>query len=831
MALETGLSSAPLGISLPPSDELPGGPAVVDMLEDGGAEVTFGSEEDSEAAAPEVPFDANLAEHLAPEELAKIATDVIDGYTADRMSRKEWEQTFERGFDLLGLKLIELNEPFEGACSAVHPLIIESAVKFQSKASQELFPAGGPVKTQIVGDASPEVEQQALRVKEYMNYQLTEEMPEYFDELEMLLFALPIIGSCFKKTYWDAAAGRPVSEYVPAHHFFVSYYASNLRRAERYTHVVYRSPNDLRKDQVAGIYFDDPENPLPKATMPQQSDISRKIDKVMGLSQPSDNLPQYTLLEQHVYLDLPGFEDKDATGVPTGIALPYIVTVEEQTKRVLAIRRNWNAADAKREKLLHFTHYKYVPGFGFYGLGLIHLVGNLTMAATVAMRSLTDAGQFATLPGGFKAKGVRVTKSGPIAPGEWRDVEATGMDLAKAIVPAPYKEPSVTLFNMFKELVAAGQKFADTTEQVVADAPSYGPVGTILALLEASTKFFSAVHKRLHKAQRDEFRILARINSVSLQDSYPYKTASADRTIMKSDFDGRVDVLPVSDPNISSQAHRMALGQAIQGLATANPDLYDRREVSRYLLSSLGVQNVDKLMPPPPQAQPADPVTDIMNATRGLPIQAFPGQEHDAHIQVKLAFVQDPANGAHPVMQNVVPILLANIREHVILKYQEQMTGMMQSAMQQGAPPEAMNDVMAHAADQIKSANAAMAQMGGDPAAMLAQAELLDVQVKKQKNEQDFVLGIAQAAVKNREADRKERELNFKALESGVKISADVNKHQKTIDAKLATTAIQQADRAQDRQDKKEIAKATLRSKEVQAANKPKPAGGGGGSK
>jgi hypothetical protein len=813
MALEAGLSSAPIGLPGPQSiGDL--GPATLETLEDGVVEVTFGGEEPEAEAPAEVPHDANLAEHLDPEALTKVAKDVYDRYKVDEASRAEWEQTFEKGFDLLGLKLKELNEPFKGACSAVHPLIIESAVKFQSKASQELFPAGGPVKTQIIGKSTPEVEQQALRVKEFMNYQLTEVMDEYFDELEMLLFALPIVGSCFKKTYWDAAAGQPVSEYVPAQHFVVSYYASNLKRAERYTHVIYRSPNDLKRDQVAGIYV---EADIPKApAQPIQTKIGRKIDQVMGLQQPSDVSPQHTLLEQHVDLDLPGFEDS------TGIALPYIVTIEQDSLKVLAIRRNWDVTDPKRKKLLHFTHYKYVPGFGFYGLGLIHLVGNLTMAATVAMRSLTDAGQFATLPGGFKAKGVRVTNNNPIGPGEWKEVEATGMDLAKAIVPLPYKEPSATLFQMFQELVRAGGKFADTTEQVVADAPSYGPVGTILALLEASTKFFSAVHKRLHKAQRAEFKILARINSVSLEEVYPYEVESGNREILKADFDGRVDVLPVSDPNISSQAHRLALSQAVGGIATANPDLFDRRELARHQLSAMGIQNIDKLMPPPPQAQPQDPITDIQSAVRGLPIMAFPGQEHDAHIQVKMAFLNDPANGQHPTMQSVIPVLMANIREHVVQKYQEQMGGFMQQAQQQGAPPEAMADIMAHAAGEIQRGNAALGMQGGDPAAMLAQAELMDVQVKKDKNEKDFMLGIAKAAVDNREIALKERLASVTSMEKGVKIRTDMTKHQQTIDAKLAVEALQQADRAQDRQDKKEIAKAGLQQKREQAATRPK---------
>ena len=457
-----------------------------DIEEDGGVVVNFEESIEIENKPDIQEWFENLAEKVDDYDLSEIAEGVFERYDADKSSRQEWESMFERGFDLLGLKLEEASEPFEGACTAVHPLLIESAVKFQSKASGELFPASGPVKTHIMGDFTTEKEVQADRVEQFMNYQLTEQMPEYFDEFERMLFHLPLIGSAFKKVYYDSALERPVSEFVPIDQFYVSYYASDLRKADRYTHIIYRSPHDLRKETMSGMYMD---IDLPEAYVPEPSPISSKIDTVMGLAQTGEDDPQYVLLEQHCYLTLP--EDKECAD---DVALPYIVTIEEQSRKVLSIRRNYRPDDPTKSKIMHFVNYRFVPGFGFYGLGLIHFLGNLTMTATAAMRALVDAGQFANLPGGFKAKGVRIVgDNDPIAPGEFKEVEATGIDLSKSIVPLPYKEPSSTLYQMLNFITATGQKFADNTEKVVSEAASYGPVGTTMALLEASSKFFSAI--------------------------------------------------------------------------------------------------------------------------------------------------------------------------------------------------------------------------------------------------------------------------------------------------------------------------------------------------
>ena len=731
---------------------------------DGGVTVDFGSEEvlmDEEPIGLGEWYD-DLCEKIDEDDLNDIAIQVYDNYQSDKESRGEWEDMFERGFDLLGLKLQDATEPFEGACTAVHPLLIESAVKFQSKASQELFPAAGPVKTQIIGKQTPEKEMQANRVKDFMNYQLTEQMTEYFDEFERMLFHLPLIGSAFKKIYYDANLKRPVSEFVPIDQFYVSYYASDLRRADRYTHVIYRSPNDLKRDISAGIYN---EIDLPQAGIPEQGALEEKMNTILGFSPSSDNDPQYVLLEQHCYLDLP-----EPYNDPDNVALPYIVTVEEKSKRVLSIRRNFNQDDPNREKKIHFTHYRFVPGFGFYGFGLMHFLGNLTMTASAAMRALVDAGQFANLPGGFKAKGVRVVgDNDPIAPGEFKEVESTGIDLSKAIVPLPYKEPSSTLYQMLTFVAAAGQKFADSSEQVISDNASYGPVGTTMALLEASSKFFSAVHKRLHKSQKDEFRLLASIDYEYLPAKYPYEIPNADQHIFRKDFDGRVDVLPVSDPNIPSNAHRMMMAQmALQLAQNSPPGMFNLEALNRTILNSANMPNVEEILPPKQQPQKLDPVSDIMAATKGLPIAAFPGQDHEAHIQVKMSYLQDPANGANPIMQRIAPVIQANIQEHSVMKYQEQMSGMTQQLAQGSQDPAVIEQAMAQAAQQVMQANQMAAQgMGQSVEQQTIQLQKDQLMLEKEKLDLTSLKDTAEMQLKNRELNLKEDTLKVQTIKEG----------------------------------------------------------------
>ena len=763
--------------------------ATFEVADDGGVIVDFASEDVTMQPSEDIAeWYGDLCETLEEQQLYEIASDVIENYQADKDSRGEWESMFERGFELLGLKLQPGSEPFEGACTAVHPLLIESAVKFQSKASGELFPSSGPVKANILGKHTPEKELQANRVQNFMNYQLTEQMPEYFDEFERMLFHLPIIGSAFKKIYYDSTLKRPVSEFIPIDQFYVSYFATDLRNADRYTHVIYRSPVELEKDIIADVYKD---VDLPEPNQTNVTSFTAKMDTILGLSPSSDKDPQYILLEQHCYLDIEG---KDQS-------LPYIVTVEEQSRQILSIRRNYEQNDPNMEKRSHFVHYRFVPGFGFYGLGLIHFLGNLTMSATAAMRSLIDAGQFANLPGGFKAKGIRIVGDNePISPGEFKEVEATGVDLAKAIIPLPYKEPSSTLFQMLQFVASAGQKFADSTEQIVSDAASYGPVGTTMALLEASSKFFTAIHKRVHKSQRDEFRILAKIDYDYLPNEYPYDVPFEDRSIFKIDFDGRVDIVPVSDPNIPSNAHRMMMANmALQMAQQSPPGMFNLEALNRTILHAANMPNLEEILPPKIEPKPMDPVSDIMAATKGIPIAAFPGQNHDAHIQTKMAYLQDPANGANPIMQRLRPLLEANIQEHSVMKYQEQMNGMAQQAIEQLPPEQQQNPAvvemaMAQAAQQVMNANQAMG-IAQSPEQQLVALEQAKVELEKQKLQSDTVVQAAEMELKTKKLELEENEQIIDMLKDG------------------ATEKFKKEKAALDRESKKDIKKMEVLSK------------------
>ena len=720
---------------------------------DGEVEFEIEGEEEIEVTPMMGEHYSNLVETLDDDKLSEIGLQVIDGYEADKESRSEWEETFERGFDLLGLKLQETSDPFEGACTAVHPLLIESAVKFQSKASQELFPSGGPVKAAILGNVTPEREMQAQRVKQFMNYQLTDQMPEYFDEFERMLFNLPLVGSSFKKIYYDMTLERPVSEFVPIDQFYVSYYATDLRRADRYTHVIYKSPNDIKRDIESGMYAD---VDLPNASVPEQSGIGSKIDEIMGLAQGEANDPQYTLLEQHCFLNLNDDEE--------GIALPYVVTADLESRKVLSVRRNYDENDPKFQKKLHFTHYKYVPGFGFYGLGLIHFLGNLTMTATTAMRSLVDAGQFANLPGGFKARGVRmVGDNSPISPGEFKEVEATGVDLSKAIIPLPYKEPSQTLMAMLDFVVKTGGQFADSTEQIVADSTNMGPVGTTMALIEASSKFFTAIHKRLHKSQKDEFQLLAQINFDFLPPSYPYEVIGGDT------------------------------------------GTFNTRALYREVLLAANFPNLDQVMPPEPKPEPRDPMGDIMAISQGLPIKAYPGQNHKAHIIFKTAFLEDPAIGKNPLMKAGVPILESNIREHILLQYQEQLGGMVE-ASGVANDPQTMELVMAQAAQEIAQANMNM-QAAVSPEQQMLLNEKARIELDEQRVEIDAAKDAANLAIKDRETNLKEDEVAIKALDAAGKLEVK-NSETATKYAELAARLALDAEKLGDEKDEKQAARA-----------------------
>ena len=732
--------------------------------------------QDEVVAEIEIPHFANLAEYLGDDELSDIADKVIEGFEADKDSRSEWDETLTRGLDLLGLKFEETGTAFEGSCAATHPLIIESAVKFQSKASQELLPAAGPVRTQIIGDPDSQIVQQANRVRRFMNYELTEMMPEYFDEMERMLFHLPIVGSAIVKMYYDGGLERPTAEHIPIDQFYVNYAATDLRRADRYTHVIYKSPVDLRRDIAAGMYRDVEDLSEQPDSNRSDNEISAKIDEIMGLHGNNSEDPEYTLLEQHVFMQL---EDDDQ-------AYPYIITVEESSQAVLSIRRNYREDDPRAEKMIHFTHYRFVPGFGFYGLGLIHLIGNLTMTATSAMRALVDAGQFANLPGGFKAKGVRVVgNNDPISPGEFKEVEALGMDLNKAIVNLPYKEPSSTLFQLLGFVTGAAEKFADQTDQVINDSTNYGPVGTTMALLEASAKFFTAVHKRLHHSQRQQFKILAEINQTFVPlNGYPYATPEGDMMVFAQDFDGRVDVLPVSDPNIPSRAHRLSLASLALQLAAQTPaGTFNTRELVRQVLEAADFPNIDQIITSPQQAQPLDPMSDLLMATKGMPIAAFPGQDHEAHIKVKTLFLQDPTSGGAESMKQYVPAIQANIREHTMMRYKEQVEGVVaqtvpqeqyQMAVQQGL----QEAIIADAAAQVSQANQIM-DAQGSPEQQLLQLEMEKLQLEKERLGIDAAKDAADIAVKNRKLDLQDEKQIADAYRDGVRLSTQTDQQEK----------------------------------------------------
>jgi hypothetical protein len=690
----------------------------------------------------------NLVEYIDDHDLDTIAADAVARYKLDKESRADWEAAAGAGLKLLGVKLEKTSEPFEGACGAHHPLILESAVKFQARASNELFSAKGPVKTTIIGKTTPEKEKQASRVRQHMNYQIMYLMGEYFDETESLLFYLPIVGSAFKKMYFDTHKGRPVAEYVSADDLVVNSLSTNLKNAHCITHVIRRTHNDLLKDFDSEFYAEIDLQPAGgTVSLEEEGAIRVESAETMGYSTVSED-KIYTLLEQYVYLNLPGKFANEK-----GIAWPYIVTVELESQKVLAIRRNWSESDEKLKcRQCPFVHYKFVPGLGFYGLGYVHLLGNLQVTLTSCLRSLVDSGMFANLQAGFVDKRLRIRSSdGPLKPGQFKEVEAGGIDLDRAIKLIPFKEPSQTLFAMYQFIEARGQKFADATEQIIADSTNYGPVGTTLALLEASTKFFSGVHKRLHKAQKEEFDILANINFNTLDNEVEYDTVEDTLQISSADYDGRVDVIPVSDPNMSSQSQKLTVSQAVYTAALQNPSIHDLREVSRDYYATIGVdeEKIEKFLPAPQEPQQLDPLSDLLALQQGKPIKAFQGQDHDAHIAVKTAFLQDPASGGNPMFANRAPLVQANIQEHMLLKFQESIAGTAAESGQQGDLTE---QIVAQNAQKVAQQNQKIAEMEGQSPdvarSKLAEAEYLRALNEGRRQQADFALDSAEMGLK-----------------------------------------------------------------------------------
>ena len=643
---------------------------------DGGAIIEALGEMMSEGPEEDIPHNANLAEYLDDGYLGEISSDLRASYEEDLESRSEWEETYTKGLDQLGVRYEERSQPFEGASGVTHPLIAESVTQFQAQAYKELLPSGGPVKTQIVGLQDQEREDQATRVKDFMNYQIMEVMEEFDPDMDQLLFYLPLSGSTFKKVYFDEAKQRAVAKFIPAQDLVVPYAASDLQTASRVTHVLRMDANEVRKMQIAGFYrdvelgkYDEDEN-----------EVRQKVDELQGTSRTyTDEI--YTILEMHVDLDLEGFEDMAPDGEPTGIAIPYIVTIDEGSGEVLAIRRNFAEGAGLAKKTQYFVHYKFMPGLGFYGFGLIHMIGGLGRAATSILRQLIDAGTLANLPAGFKARGVRVRNDDePLQPGEWRDIDAPGGNIRDSIIPLPYKEPSGTLAQLLAALVEGGRRFVSLADQQTADANGQAPVGTTVALLERGMKVMSAIHKRLHYSQKQEFRVLARIFRDNLPAEYPYEVEGGNRTIMAQDFDERVDVIPVSDPNIFSMAQRVTLAQTQLQLAQSNPQMHNLHSAYRRMYQALEVQNIDEILPPPPQPKPLDPAIENARALMGEILNTFPDQDHDAHLRMHLTFMKTPLVMTSP---QVMGTFYAHVMEHVSQKARQMVMNEIQQIISQ----------------------------------------------------------------------------------------------------------------------------------------------------
>jgi len=641
------------------------GPIEVTPEEDGGATLDF------EPGAINVPgtenhFD-NLADILPDDILEPIGSDMVNNYMDYKSSRKDWEQSYTQGLDLLGFKYENRTEPFQGASGATHPVLAEAVTQFQAQAYKELLPSDGPVRTQIIGVKNPQTELQSQRVKDYMNYLIMDQMKEYEAEFDSMLFHLPLAGSTFKKVYYDVPLGRVVSKFVPADELIVPYTATSIEDAESVIHVVKMSENELRKQQVNGFYVD---VDLAPPSNVEQNSVEKKERELDGTKKSGKQETIYTLLECHVNLDLEGFEDIDGDGQPTGIKLPYIVTVEEGSRTVLAIRRNYAPNDLKKNKIQYFVHFKFLPGLGFYGFGLIHMIGGLSRTATAALRQLLDAGTLSNLPAGFKQRGVRVRdEASPIQPGEFKDVDAPGGNLRDAFFPLPYKEPSQTLLNLLGVVVSAGQRFAAIADMQVGDGNQAAAVGTTVALLERGSRVMSAIHKRCYAAMKDEFKLLAKVVAQYLPPDYPYDVVGGTRNIKQADFDDRIDVMPVADPNIFSMSQRVTLAQTQLQLATSNPQIHNLYQVYRNMYEAIGVKNVDAVLPPPAPTAPMDPSMEHINALAGKPFQAFPGQDHRAHITAHLNFMSTNMVRNNPA---IMAAIQKNILEHISLMAQEQ---------------------------------------------------------------------------------------------------------------------------------------------------------------
>ena len=710
----------PEGLMVIEEEEEVPGDSIVTELEGGGVEIDFDPMAD--IGSVETEFSSNLAEVIDDKELRTIATDLIAKFNGDTSSRGDWEETYKEGLDNLGLEIEDRTTPWAGACGVFHPMLSEAVVRFQSQTIQEIMPAKGPVKTKIWGVSTKEHEDQAKRVQDYMNYQLLEVMTEYRSETEKLLFSLPLAGSAFRKIYFDPSLNRPTSMFVPAEDFVVSYNESDLDQAERYTHVMNRSTNQIKKLQVSGFYRDVELS----SSFVEDNPITDKYREIGGVKPSYDKDDRHQLLEMHVDVDLPGFEDSD------GIALPYVVTIDKGSATILSIYRNWSEEDDSREKKQHFVHYGYVPGIGFYNLGLIHMIGGLAKSATSLLRQLVDAGTLSNLPGGLKTRGLRIKGDDtPIMPGEFRDVDVPGGVIKDNITFLPYKEPSAVLYQLLGNIVEEGRRFASMADLKVADMNQEAPVGTTLAIMERAMKVQSAIQARIHASLKQEYKILARIIYEFTDPDYPYETGAAEG-IKLEDFDDRVDIIPVSDPNASSMAQRIMQYQAALQLAAQAPNLYDLPLLHRQMMELIGIPNADKVVPMTDEVPPNDPVSENQDMLTQAPVKAYEYQDHEAHMRVHMVLKNDPQMAQEvqnsPAGGAVMGALDAHVREHLAFIFRKQVEDEL------GVPLPPMGQPLGKKQQQAQAAQQAAQQ--ADPIIQMRQQELAIRQSEAQSKQQ-----------------------------------------------------------------------------------------------
>jgi hypothetical protein len=727
----------------------------ISELPDGGVDVNF--DPNAPIDQSQIAFGDNLAEYIEENDLQVLSNELVASYESDKFSRKDWHDTYTKGLDMLGFKYEDRTQPFQGASGVIHPLLAESVTQFQAQAYKELLPPGGPVNTEIVGEITPESEQQARRVKDYMNYQITHVMKEYDPDMDQLLFYLPLSGSAFKKTYYDAALQRAVSKFVSSEDCVINYMASSLEDAIRITHVTKIDANTLRKQQVGGFYRD---VEITSGSVSTADDIEDKIDELQGTSDGSAADDEHVLLEMHVNADVPGFEDQD------GIKLPYIITIDQYSTKILSIRRNWNEQDPLKNRVDYFTHYKFLPGLGFYGFGLIHMLGGLSRTATSVLRQLIDAGTLANLPAGFKSRGMRIRDHDePLQPGEFRDVDVTGQSIKESLLPLPYKEPSQVLFALLGFCVDAGKSFAAIADMKMGEGNEQNPVGTTLALLERGTKVMSAIHKRLHYAQGVEFNMLARCFKMFLPPEYPYMVRGGNKMIKQQDFDDRVDILPISNPNIFSMSQRVMLAQQQLQLATSNPQLHNIREAYRRVYQALDVDNIDALLKPDPnQPQPMSPAMENSLAMRGQQPKAFPQQNHTAHMNTHGEFVATRMVQINP---QLYAMMEGHILEHIAIlaaqqveeETKEQTMQVQQMAQQAQQNPQMAQQVQMAAQELQTQKESRIAELES-----VMVAEMRKKEKEAMESNQDPLVRL------------KQQEIDLKAVEMTMKGEADDNK-------------------------------------------------------